>query len=122
MSEYSEKEQVYLIKEKRYFNYKKRGHTAYNCPKKVKIATILEDIKWSRWELRKKIAPSKVKEKSLFVSWLFMPKNLFCESFCPIHCTLGNKIKITILVNTCTIEFSFINKKFAKIICKRLKI
>ena len=33
-----------LMKEDRYFRCKKRGHTAYNCPKKGKIAAISEGV------------------------------------------------------------------------------
>lgn len=36
--------------------------------------------------------------------------------------TLQNRIIATILVNTYTIKFSFIDEKFAKIIYKRLEI
>ncbi len=32
------------MKEGRCFNYKERGHTAYNYPRKGKIAAILESI------------------------------------------------------------------------------
>ena len=32
----------WLIKEERCFNYKRRGHTMLNCPKKAKISTITE--------------------------------------------------------------------------------
>ena len=51
-----------------------------------------------------------------------MPKNLFCKSFLNIQCTLGNKIKVTTLIDTCAIGFGFINEKFVEIICKRLEI
>ena len=63
-----------------------------------------------------------MKKKSLFVSLLFMPEDLFCKSFLTIQCTLGNKIKATILINICAIEFNFIDKKFAEIVYKRLEI
>ena len=33
-----------LMKEGRCFNFKKRGHTAYDCPKKRKIAAISEGV------------------------------------------------------------------------------
>ena len=51
-----------------------------------------------------------------------MLENLFCKSFFTIQCTLGNKIKVTTLIDTCTIRFSFIDEKFAEIVCERLEI
>lgn len=42
--QYSEQEQIRLIKERRYFSCKKRGHIAYDYLRKGKIATILESI------------------------------------------------------------------------------
>ena len=51
-----------------------------------------------------------------------MPKNLFCENPLTIQCTLGNKIKVTILIDTCATRFGFIDKKFAEIVCKKLEI
>ena len=39
-----EKEQARLMKEGRCFNCQKRGHTAYDCPKKEKIAAISEGV------------------------------------------------------------------------------
>lgn len=39
-----DKEQVYLMKERRFFSCKKRGHIAYNCSKKKKIVTISKDL------------------------------------------------------------------------------
>lgn len=68
------------------------------------------------------MAPSKVAEKNLFVSLLFMLKNLFYESFLTIKYILGYKIKVKILVNILVTGFSFINEKFAKIICEKLEI
>lgn len=51
-----------------------------------------------------------------------MLKNLFCENPLTIQCILGNKIKKTILVNTYSTRFGFINKKFIKIIYNKLAI
>ncbi len=42
--QHSDEERVRLMKEGRYFNCKERGHTAYDCPKKGKIAAISEDV------------------------------------------------------------------------------
>lgn len=44
ISQHSEEKQVYLIKKSRYFNYKQKGYTAYNCLSKKKIAAILESV------------------------------------------------------------------------------
>ncbi len=52
----------------------------------------------------------------------FIPEDLFWENLLTIQYTLGNKIKITILVNTCAIGFEFIDKNFAETICKKLEI
>ena len=51
-----------------------------------------------------------------------MSEDLFCKSFLTIQCTLENKIKAIILVDTYTTEFGFIDKKFAEIIYKKLEI
>ena len=51
-----------------------------------------------------------------------MLEDLFCKSFLTIQYILGNKIKATILVDSCAIGFDFIDKKFAKFIYKRLEI
>ena len=51
-----------------------------------------------------------------------MLEDLFCKSSLTIQYTLGNKIKATTLINTCATGFSFIDKKFAEIVCKKLKI
>lgn len=51
-----------------------------------------------------------------------MPKNLFGKGFFTIKYTLGNKIKVIILVDIYAIDYDFINKKFAKIICQTLDI
>ena len=51
-----------------------------------------------------------------------MPENLFCKSLLTIQCTLGNKIKARILVDTCTTGFGFNDEKFVEITCKRLEI
>lgn len=45
-----------------------------------------------------------------------MSKNLFYKSLFTIQYTLGNIIKIIILVNTYIIGFTFIDKKFPEII------
>ena len=39
-----------------------------------------------------------------------------------IQCTPGNKIKATILVDTCAIGYGFTDKKFVETVCKTLKI
>ena len=44
MPRHLEEEQACLIKEGRCFSCKKRGHIAYNCPKKGKIAAISKDV------------------------------------------------------------------------------
>ena len=59
---------------------------------------------------------------NLFISSSFMPKNLFYKSFLTIQCILGNKIKATILIDTCATRFGFINEKFAEIVYKKLEI
>ena len=51
-----------------------------------------------------------------------MPEDLFCENPLTIQCTLGNKIKVTTLVDTCATGFGFIDEKFAEIVCERLEI
>lgn len=57
----------------------------------------------------------------MFISLLFMLKNLFYKSFLDIQYMLRNEIKITILVNTYAILFYFINKWFEKNVCKKLE-
>ena len=42
--QHSEKGRARLMKEGRCFSCKERGHTAYNCPKKGKIAAISEGV------------------------------------------------------------------------------
>ena len=39
-----EEEQTYLMKESRCFSCKEKGHTAYDYPKRGKIAAILEGV------------------------------------------------------------------------------
>ena len=39
-----EEERARLMKENRCFSYKKRGHTAYDCPRKEKIIAISEGV------------------------------------------------------------------------------
>lgn len=51
-----------------------------------------------------------------------MLKDLFYKSFFTIKCTSKNKVMATILVDTCAIRYSFINKEFAKTVCQVLKI
>ena len=51
-----------------------------------------------------------------------MPKDLFYESLFIIQCILGNKIMAIILANIYTTEYSFIDKKFTKIVCQILEI
>ena len=51
-----------------------------------------------------------------------MPEDLFYESPLTIQCTLGNKIKVTILVDTCATGFGYIDEKFAEIVCEKLEI
>ena len=51
-----------------------------------------------------------------------MLKNLFYKSFLIIQGTLGNKIKVTLLVDTYITAFGFIAEKFVKIVYKRLGI
>lgn len=62
------------------------------------------------------------KKKSLFVSLLFLSEDLFCKSFFIIQSKLDNKINEIMLINTCATGFSFIDKKFAEIICQTLEI
>lgn len=107
------------MKKRRYFSYKKRGHIIYNCSKKGKIAAISVGVSKNNNNQEKKQLLSKL---SLFVSLLFLSENLFCKNLLTIQYTLRNKIKVTILVNTCATRFSFIDEKFAGIICKKLKI
>ena len=71
------------MKKGKYFNYKERGHIAYNYPKKKKIAAISESINENS-NSQKKIAFSKVKEKNLLVFSSFMLEDLFCKSFLTI--------------------------------------
>lgn len=58
----------------------------------------------------------------MFLSLLFLPEDLFCENFLIIQCILDNNINATTLIDTYAIEFDFINKKFARIIYKKLEI
>ena len=51
-----------------------------------------------------------------------MPKNLFCESFFTIQCTLENKIRATTLADTCATGYGFIDEEFAEIVCQVLEI
>ena len=51
-----------------------------------------------------------------------MPKDLFCESLFTIQCILGNRIRATTLADTCANGYSFIDEKFAEIVCQVLEI
>lgn len=44
MPQYLEEKQVILMNESKYFSCKEKGHTAYDCLKKEKIAVMSEDI------------------------------------------------------------------------------
>lgn len=44
MPQHSKEERARLIKERRCFSYKERGYTAYDCPRKEKIAAISESV------------------------------------------------------------------------------
>lgn len=73
-------------------------------------------------QLEKKIALFKVKEKSLFISSLFMLEDLFHDSFLIIQYILSNKIKVTTLVTTFATRFGFIDEEFVEIVYKRFEI
>ena len=51
-----------------------------------------------------------------------MPKDLFCKSLFTIQCTLGNKIKVTTLVDICATGYGFIDEEFAETVCQVLEI
>ena len=51
-----------------------------------------------------------------------MPKSLFYKSLFTIKYILRNKIIATILADTCTIRYSFIDEKFAEKVCLVLEI
>ena len=51
-----------------------------------------------------------------------MLKDLFCESFFTVQCTLRNEIKATTLANTCATRYGFINEKFVETVCQILEI
>ena len=42
--QYSDEERARLMKEGRCFSCKEKGHTAYNCPRKGKVAAISEGV------------------------------------------------------------------------------
>ncbi len=44
MPQHLDKKQARLMKKDRCFSCNERGHTAYDCPRKGKIAAILEDV------------------------------------------------------------------------------
>lgn len=44
MPQYLNQEQVYLMKKRRYFNYKKKDHIIYDCLRKRKITIILDNV------------------------------------------------------------------------------
>lgn len=112
---YLDEEQTCLIKMGRYFNCKEKGHTTCDRLRKTKIAAILDSISKNS-NNQKKVAFSKVKGKSLFVSSLFIPDDLFYKSFFTVQCILGNKINAIILIDTCATRYSFIDEKFASIV------
>lgn len=58
----------------------------------------------------------------MFVSLSFMLEKLFYKSLLTIQCTLENNIKATKLVNICDTGYGSINKKFMKIVCKKLEM
>lgn len=60
--------------------------------------------------------------KKLDYFFIFMPKNLFCESFVTIQCTIENKTMITTLANTCATRYDSIYAKFGKVFAKLLKL
>ena len=64
--------------------------------------------------MRKKVASSKDKEKSLIISLSFISKNLFYKSLFILQYILGNKIMAIILANIYAIRYDFINEKLAK--------
>lgn len=109
------------MREGKCFIYKEKDNFAYNCPRKKKVATILEDINKNSMS-KKKLAPSKVGKSSLFIFLSFMSEDLFCRSFFTIQYILGNKINTIILIDIYTTRYGFINKKFAKIFCRTLEI
>ena len=51
-----------------------------------------------------------------------MPKDLFYKSLFTIQCTIRNKIIVTILANTYTTGYSFINEEFMETVCQDLEI
>lgn len=101
--------------------FNKKKYITYNCYKKKKIIVILKGISKNNNSQEKKQFFLKL-QKSLFVFLSFLPKNLFYKNFLIIQYILGNKIKVIILVTIYITRFGFIDKKFAKIICKKLEI
>lgn len=59
------------MKEKRYFNYKKRSHTAYNCFKREKTASIPKTVSENSNSQGKKLLLPKLKKRAcLFLQHL----------------------------------------------------
>lgn len=59
---------------------------------------------------------------SLFISLLFISKNLFYKNFFTIKFILENKINMTRLVNIYANRYSYIDEKFREIVCEMLEI
>lgn len=72
--------------------------------------------------IKKKIAPSKNKEKNLIIFSFFKLINLFCKSFFIIKFILKNKIMAIISANTFITRYDFIDYKFADILCQILEM
>ena len=51
-----------------------------------------------------------------------MPEDLFCKSSFIVQYILENEINATILVDTCATRYTFIDEKFAEIVCQTFKI
>lgn len=112
-----------LIKEGKCFNYKKKEYIMINYLEKAKIFAITDISNVDNIEnIDKKKSFCKDKKKRLTIFSLFMLKNLFFKSFFTIQYILINKIMAIILVDTCAIEYSFINKKFVKTVYQILQI
>lgn len=53
----------------------------------------------------------------MFISSSFMIEDLFSKSFLTVQCIRGNIINTLIFVDTCAIKYSFIDEKFADVVC-----
>lgn len=69
------------MKERRYFSYKKRGHTAYNCPKKGEIAVIQEGVSEDSDSQREKYLFSKLKKETCLFLYYSCQKTYFIRVF-----------------------------------------